>query len=142
MMKPTPELDALLERAKEKGVFGTKMRSVIKTATTPACRPSSTSSSRSGRRSSPRALVPIIEPEVDIHSADEGGGRGTPRQDLPRSRQRSAAGKQVMLKLTLPEPSELLRAAASSHPKVLRVVALSGGYSRDEANRAWRATTA
>ena len=134
VMKPMPELDALCERAKAKGVFGTKMRSVIKLAEPRGC----------GRHRGPavRRRPPDPRPRVDPdHRArgrhpqsGEGGGRGlcSTRRSWRRS-DSLAADQHIMLKLTLPEQDDFY-ADLVAHPRVLKVVALSGGYSRDEAN--------
>ena len=134
VMKPIPGLDDLLARAVAKGMFGTKMRSVIKTADPDGVSaPWSTSSSRSAVRSSAAGLVPIIEPEVDINSPQKAEAEALLRPASRPSSPSLAPEQLVMLKLTLPEEDGFYRSLVD-HPNVLQVVALSGGYSRDEAN--------
>ena len=115
VMKPMPDLDALLRKAKGKGIFGTKMRSVIKQADKAA------------------GLVPIIEPEVDIHCPDKAKAEDLLHAAIKAQLDSLDADQVVMLKLTLPEKDNLF-ADFVAHPNVARVVALSGGYSREEAN--------
>jgi fructose-bisphosphate aldolase class I len=133
VMKPMPELDALLERAKKHGVFGTKMRSVIKLANPDGIKALVAQQFEIGRRIVAAGLVPIIEPEVDIHSSQKEQAEGILRVALLDHLNRLEPNEKVMLKLTLPEEDNFY-ADCVKHPNVLRVVALSGGYSREEAN--------
>jgi fructose-bisphosphate aldolase class I len=133
VMKPMPDLDELLARAVTKGVFGTKMRSVIKLADAAGVDAVVDQQFEVGRQILAAGLVPIIEPEVDIHSPQKAEAEALLKTAILSALDGLGDGLTVMLKLTLPEAdgfySELV-----SHPKVLRVVALSGGYSREEAN--------
>ncbi len=132
LMKPNPGLDALLERAKAKGVFGTKMRSVIKVADEAGVTANVAQQFEVGKQILSAGLVPIIEPEVDINSTSKAAA-----EQLLKARilaELDSVDGQIMLKLTLPEEDGFYTELVE-HPKVLRVVALSGGYSRDEANR-------
>ena len=133
MMKPNPELDALLQRAKAKGVFGTKMRSVIKTADAKGIADVVAQQFQVGKQILAAGLMPIIEPEVDIHATDKPGAEKLLKAEILKQLDTLGPDQRVMLKLTIPSVdgfySELVK-----HPKVLRVVALSGGYSRDDAN--------
>ena len=133
LMKPMPELDALCQRAVAKGVFGTKMRSVIKEANPAGVAANVAQQFEFGRQILGNGLVPIIEPEVDINSPSKAEAEALLKAAILDELDGIPDGQQIMLKLTLPETdgfySELV-----AHPKVLRVVALSGGYSREEAN--------
>ena len=133
MMKPMPHLDALLQRAKTKGIFGTKMRSVIKSADAKGIDDVVAQQFQVGKQILGAGLVPIIEPEVDIHATDKEGAEKLLKASIVKHLDTLGGDQRVMLKLTIPSVegfySDLVR-----HPKVLRVVALSGGYSRDEAN--------
>jgi fructose-bisphosphate aldolase class I len=133
LMKPIPGLDELCQRAVAKGVFGTKMRSVIKVANEAGITANVAQQFEFGRQILANGLVPIIEPEVDINSPSKAEAETLLKARILAELDGIADGQQIMLKLTLPETdgfySELV-----AHPKVLRVVALSGGYSRDEAN--------
>ncbi len=133
VMKPLPGLDDLLARAVAKGVFGTKMRSVIKLADQAGVDGVVDQQFDVGRQILDAGLVPIIEPEIDIHSPQKASAEALLKAAILRHLDLLGANQLVMLKLTLPEEdgfySELVK-----HPKVLRVVALSGGYSREEAN--------
>ena len=133
VMKPIPGLDDLLARAVAKGVFGTKMRSVIKMADPVGVAAVVDQQFAVGRQILGHGLVPIIEPEVDIHSPQKAESEALLRTALLDQVASLAADQLIMLKLTLPETdgfyTELVR-----HPNVLKVVALSGGYSRQEAN--------
>ena len=134
LMKPMPQLDALLERARANGVFGTKMRSVIKQANPAGIRAVVDQQFEVGSRILAKGLVPIIEPEVDIHCPDKAQAEQLLKQALLEKLDTVPADKKVMLKLTLPTQDNLY-AECIAHPRVLRVVALSGGYSREEANQ-------
>ena len=138
VMKPMPGLDDLLARATEKGVFGTKMRSVIKTADAAGVQAVVDQQFEIGRQILAAGLVPIIEPEVDIHSPSKAGAEDLLRAALTEQIDALPEGQQIMLKLTLPSEADFY-ADLIAHPKVLRVVALSGGYSRQEADGLLRA---
>jgi fructose-bisphosphate aldolase class I len=133
MMKPNPGLDALLARARAKGVFGTKMRSVIKTANAQGINDVVDQQFTVGKQILAAGLVPIIEPEVDIRATDKAGAETLLKAALLKQLDALPAGQKVMLKLTIPSVDDFY-ADLVKHPKVLRVVALSGGYARDEAN--------
>jgi fructose-bisphosphate aldolase class I len=132
-MKPIPDLDELLSKAKERGVFGTKMRSVIKLARTVGIRAVVDQQFEVARQILTAGLVPIIEPEIDIHSPEKSAAEAQLMAALLEGLDSLAAGEYVMLKLTLPDVDDFY-AELVSHPSVLRAVALSGGYSREEAN--------
>ena len=133
LMKPMPDLDKLLARAKAKGIFGTKMRSVIKQANRDGIQAVVDQQFEVGRQIVDAGLVPIIEPEVDIKCPDKAAAESMLKAALMTALDKLPAGKLVMLKLTLPEQDDLY-ADCIRHPNVLKVVALSGGYSREEAN--------
>jgi fructose-bisphosphate aldolase class I len=133
LMKDMPELDALLVRAREAGVFGTKMRSVIKRATASGVQRVVDQQFAVGLRIVAAGLVPILEPEVDIHAPDKAEAEALLRDALLAGLDAVPADAQVMFKLTLPEEAGFYGSLVA-HPRVLRVVALSGGYARDEAN--------
>jgi len=133
VMKAMPGLDALLSRAKGKGVFGTKMRSVIKHANAAGIEEVVQQQFAIGKQILAAGLMPIIEPEVDIHATDKQGAERLLKASITKELDALPAGQQVMLKLTIPSVDDFY-AGLVKHPKVLRVVALSGGYSREEAN--------
>jgi fructose-bisphosphate aldolase class I len=133
VMKPIPELGALLEQAKQNGAFGTKMRSVIKLGNPAGVKAVVNQQFAIGREILAAGLVPIIEPEVDITSPEKAEAERLLRTQLLGQLDALPSGQQVILKLTLPEDDHLYGDLVA-HPKVLRVVALSGGYSREEAN--------
>ncbi|MBK6452489.1 MAG: fructose bisphosphate aldolase [Proteobacteria bacterium] len=133
LMKPMPELDQLLVRAKAKGIFGTKMRSVIKQANAAGIRAVVDQQFEVASRIIAAGLVPIIEPEVDIKCPDKAAAEDLLKAAIMARLEALPSGQQVMLKLTLPNQDNLY-ADCIAHPRVLKVVALSGGYSRDEAN--------
>jgi len=133
VMKPIPGLDALLARAKDKGVFGTKMRSVIKHADQKGIGEVVAQQFTIGKQILAAGLMPIIEPEVDIHATDKQGAEGLLKTSILQQLDTLAPDQQVMLKLTIPSADDFY-ADLVKHRKVLRVVALSGGYSREEAN--------
>ena len=133
MMKPMPDLESLLARARDKGVFGTKMRSVIKQANRAGIKAVVAQQFVEGRRILAAGLVPIIEPEVDIHCPDKRGAEEILLAELTAELDRQPTDQPVLLKLTLPEVDGFCSSLVA-HPAVLRVVALSGGYSRDESN--------
>ena len=132
VMKAMPELDALLARARDKGVFGTKMRSVIKDNNDAGIAAVVDQQFEVGLQILDAGLVPIIEPEVDIHSATKAAIEESLRDKLAAWLDRVPDGQQVVFKLTLPSHNDFYTPLIE-HPKVMRVVALSGGYSRDEA---------
>jgi len=132
VMKPMPGLDELLARAASKGVFGTKMRSVIKDVNPSGIASVVDQQFEVGLQILRSGLVPILEPEVDIHSPTKAAIEDILREKLLAGLDRVPDGQQVMFKLTLPSHNDFY-APLMDHPKVLRVVALSGGYSRDEA---------
>ncbi|MGA1419537.1 MAG: fructose bisphosphate aldolase, partial [Ilumatobacteraceae bacterium] len=134
VMKPMPELDALLKRAVGKGIFGTKMRSVIKLANSDGIRAVVTQQFEVGRQIIGHGLVPIIEPEVDIKSPQKAEAELILKREILAELAKQPVSQPVMLKLTLPNTADFY-ADLIKHPSVLRVVALSGGYSRDDANK-------
>ncbi len=133
VMKPMPELDDLLARARAKGVFGTKMRSVISEANEAGVKAVVDQQFDLGRQIIAAGLVPIIEPEVDINSATKAEAEALLRTAILDQLNSLDEDQQVMLKLTLPETDDFY-SELIDHPRVLRVVALSGGYSREESN--------
>ena len=133
-MKPMPDLDALLAKAVERGVFGTKMRSVIKSSNPSAIGAIVDQQFELAERIVAAGLVPIVEPEVDINAPDKAAAEDLLRDQLLGHLDSLSAGAQLLFKLTLPEQPNLY-APCIEHPAVVRVVALSGGYSREEANR-------
>jgi fructose-bisphosphate aldolase class I len=134
LMKPMPGLDALLAKAKSKGIFGTKMRSVIKQANPAGIKAIVDQQFEIGRQIIAAGLVPIIEPEVDIKCPDKAKAEELLKAEIMAQLDKLPEGQLVMLKLTLPEVDNLY-ADCIAHPRVLKVVALSGGYERGEANR-------
>ena len=140
LMKPMPELDALLQKAAERGVFGTKMRSVIRAADVAAIDAVVDQQFELAERILAARLTPIVEPEVDIHAPEKAAIEAILRDALLRRLESLSAGLQILFKLTLPEEANLY-AACQKHRAVVRVVALSGGYSRAEANRRLAANT-
>lgn len=133
VMKAIPGLDDLLARAVDRGVFGTKMRSVIQLADKGGVDAVVDQQFELGHQILGAGLVPIIEPEVDINSAEKAAAEELLRAGILRQLDGVTGDQQVMLKLTLPEEDDFYSELVE-HPKVLRVVALSGGYPRDEAN--------
>ncbi len=133
IMNPMPELDALLEKANAAGIFGTKMRSVIKEANAAGIDAVVKQQFDVGRQIVAAGLVPIIEPEVDIQCPDKAAAEDLLHAGIIEQLNNLGADEIVMLKLTLPEKDNLY-ADCVAHPNVARVVALSGGYSREEAN--------
>ena len=134
LMKPMPDLDDLLARAKGKSVFGTKMRSVIKNDNAEGIAAIVAQQFEVGKQIIAAGLVPILEPEVDINSPTKAAAESTLRTQLMEQINKLEPGQNIMLKLTLPE-EENFYGDCIAHNNVVRVVALSGGYSRDEANR-------
>ena len=133
VMKPIPDLGALLDRALGHGVFGTKMRSVVTLADPVGVRAVVDQQLAVARQVLAAGLVPIVEPEVDIHSPQKAAAEELLTERLLAALPELDDGQQVMLKLTLPDKDGLY-APLLAHPRVLRVVALSGGYTREEAN--------
>ena len=133
LLKPMPELAALLDKAKAKGIFGTKMRSFIKQADGAGIKAIVSQQFEIARQILAAGLLPIIEPEVDIHCPDRAKAEEFLKAAILRELDGLPAGQPVMLKLTIPEHDDLY-ADCVRHPKVLRVVALSGGFTRAEAN--------
>ncbi|HYD25558.1 MAG TPA: fructose bisphosphate aldolase [Croceibacterium sp.] len=132
LMKPMPGLDALLERAKALGVYGTKERSVINAANPAGIAAIVAQQFEVAQQVLAHGMMPILEPEYSIKAPDRATGESILRDEILRQLDALPDGAQVMLKLSLPvEPNAF--AALVGHPKVLKVVALSGGYSRDEA---------
>lgn len=134
LMKPMPELDSLLKRANERHIFGTKMRSVIKELNEEGIKAIVEQQFEVGKQILAADLMPILEPEVDIHSDKKEEIEEIMTKEIMDGLDKLPEGEQVMLKLTIPTKanaySELI-----AHPKVLRVVALSGGYSREDSNK-------
>jgi fructose-bisphosphate aldolase class I len=133
LMKPMPDLGALLEKARSKRIFGTKMRSVIKQAVAGSVNDVVAQQFDVGRQIINAGLVPIIEPEVDIRCPDKAKAEQMLNAALTENLNKLSTGQVVMLKLTLPDQDDLYTGLVR-HPNVVRVVALSGGYTRDEAN--------
>jgi fructose-bisphosphate aldolase class I len=137
LMKPMPGLAGLLDRARAKRIFGTKMRSVIKQANAAGIKDIVTQQFDLARQIIDASLVPIVEPEVDIHCPDKAMAEALLKAAILEELGRLPASALVMLKLTLPEQDNHY-AECVSHPNVVRVVALSGGYSQAEANERLR----
>jgi fructose-bisphosphate aldolase class I len=133
LMKPMPDLDALLERAVAKGIFGTKERSVIDAANPKGIAAIVDQQFDVARQVLSHGLVPIVEPEVTISIPDKAEAEDILLAEIRKHLDGVPAGKQIMLKLTLPTKANLYK-PLTEDPRVMRVVALSGGYSRDEAN--------
>jgi fructose-bisphosphate aldolase class I len=133
LMKPMPALAALLEKAKSKRIFGTKMRSVIKKADPAGIKNIVRQQFEIAGQILGAGLVPIVEPEVDIHCPEKAKAEALLKAAILEKLNALPAGQQVMLKLTLPEQADFYLECVR-HPRVVRVVALSGGYTRDEAN--------
>ena len=133
VMKPMPDLDAVIAKAISHGVFGTKMRSVIKLGNEAGVGAVVSQQFEVGRHIIGAGLVPIIEPEIDIHSPEKAQAEVLLRAALLAEVARLGANEFIMLKLTLPEQDDFYSELVE-HPNVLRVVALSGGYTRAEAN--------
>ena len=132
-MKPMPKLADLLGKAKASEIFGTKMRSVIKEANPAGIDAIVKQQFEIGKQISAAGFVPIIEPEVDIHCPDKEEAEAILHTHIMDALNSLDTDELVMLKLTLPEKEDLY-ADCIAHPNVVRVVALSGGYSREEAN--------
>jgi len=134
LMKPMPTLDDLLKKAKSKGIFGTKERSVIKQNNAEGIKAVVKQQFEIARQVLSHGLVPIVEPEVDIKNPDKKGSEEVLKKEIIAELDKLPANQQVMLKLTIPDVDNLY-ADLVKHPRVLKVVALSGGYSREEANK-------
>lgn len=134
LMKPIPELDQRLAKANSHGVFGTKERSVIKLATESGIKKVVDQQFDLGKKVLAAGLVPIIEPEVDINSPEKAKAEEILKREIKANLDQLAAEQNVMLKLTLPETPGFFDELVA-HPRVVRVVALSGGYSREDANK-------
>jgi fructose-bisphosphate aldolase class I len=133
VMKPMPDLDALLEKGVSKGIFGTKMRSVISAASPAGVKAVVAQQFEVGQQILGHGLVPIIEPEVTISISDKAEAESLLLAEIGAALDALPQGRDVMLKLTLPEQDNLYKPLVD-HPRVIKVVALSGGYSREEAN--------
>ncbi|RKF13015.1 fructose bisphosphate aldolase [Roseovarius spongiae] len=133
LMKPMPDLDALLERAVAAGIFGTKMRSVIDAASAQGIKANVAQQFEVGKQILGHGLIPIIEPEITISIPDKAEAEDILLAELTNALDGLSDGTQVMLKLTLPETANHYESLVN-HSAVMRVVALSGGYSREEAN--------
>ena len=133
VMKPMPGLDALLAKAVAQDVFGTKMRSVVKLANHQGIKDVVAQQFEVGKQILAAGLVPIIEPEVDIHSPQKAEAEALLKLEILTQLNLLSEGQEVMLKLTLPTEANFYKELVD-HPRVLKVVALSGGYSREEAN--------
>jgi len=137
LMKPMPKLGALLDKAKTKRIFGTKMRSFVKQADEAGVRDIVNQQFEIGRQIISADLVPILEPEIDIRCPEKRKAEQLLKAAILEKVSEVPGGQFIMLKLTLPEQDDFY-AELVKHPKVLRVVALSGGYSREEANNRLR----
>ncbi|NMH60487.1 fructose bisphosphate aldolase [Alteromonas ponticola] len=133
LMKPMPELASLLAKATAQDVFGTKMRSVVKMANHQGIKAVVEQQFEVGKQIIAAGLVPIIEPEVDIHSPEKAEAEALLKVEILTQLNLLKDGQEVMLKLTLPNQANFYKELID-HPRVIKVVALSGGYSRDEAN--------
>jgi fructose-bisphosphate aldolase class I len=137
LLRPMPDLAALLAKAKAKRIFGTKMRSFIKEANAAGIKDIVNQQFETARQIIAASLLPIIEPEVDIHCPEKALAEGLLKAALLEKLNELPVGQLVMLKLTLPEQDDFY-AECVSHPTVVRVLALSGGYSREECNNRLR----
>jgi fructose-bisphosphate aldolase class I len=137
LMKPMPELAALLDKARAKRVFGTKMRSFVKQANGAGIKDIASQQFEAARQIFAAGLVPIVEPEIDIHCPDKDEAETLLKAAILEELQALPVGQLVMLKLTLPDKDDLY-AELVKHPKVVRVVALSGGYTQEEGNERLR----
>ncbi len=140
LMKPIRDLGPLLEKAKSQGVFGTKMRSVIKAANEEGISSVVDQQFEIGKQIVSAGLVPIIEPEIDIHSPTKAEAETILKAEILKQLDMLDADQKVMLKLTLPDQANFYKECIE-HPNVVRVVALSGGYTRDDANRRLKENT-
>lgn len=134
LMKPIIDLDEILKRANERNIFGTKMRSVIKDPNPKGVKEAVDQQFDIAGLIIAAGLVPIIEPEVDIHSPQKSACEELLKQELTTHLDQLGEGEEVMLKLTIPTAANLYKELVE-HPRVIRVVALSGGYTRDDANK-------
>jgi len=132
LMRPMPQLDQLCDRAVKLGVFGTKMRSVINLASKEAIAAIAEQQFEVGERIAQHGLMPILEPEVSIKSPDKKGAEAILFDELKKRTDALPASRRVMFKLTLPDVADLYMPLVN-HPRVARVVALSGGYTRADA---------
>jgi len=137
LMKPMPGLAALLDKARTKRIFGTKMRSFIKQANEAGIKEIVAQQFEAARQIISAGLVPILEPEVDIHCPEKGKAEEMLKASIREALDEVPTGQLAMLKITLPEKDDFY-AEFVRNPKVLRVVALSGGYSREEGNKRLR----
>ena len=133
LMKPMPDLDKLLERANERGVFGTKMRSNILEPNENGIKEVVDQQFEVGKQILAAGLMPIIEPEVNVYSDNKEKSEQILKEEIEKHLDQLTDDQQVMLKLSIPTNANEYKSLIE-HPRVLRVVALSGGYSRDEAN--------
>ncbi|AQQ54884.1 fructose bisphosphate aldolase [Planococcus lenghuensis] len=138
LMKPNPGLDDLLKRANERNIFGTKMRSVVKAANREGIRQVVDQQFEVGKQILAAGLVPIIEPEVDININDKAEAEAILKEEILRELDQLSEDQNVMLKLSIPTEDNFYKELIE-HPRVVRVVALSGGYPRAEANDRLRA---
>lgn len=134
LMKPNPDLDDTLRRANEKNIFGTKMRSVIKEANRQGIKSVVDQQFEVAKQIISAGLIPIIEPEVDIHSEDKSQSEEILKEEILEHLNSLSEDQNVMLKLTIPNEANIYKELIE-HPRVIRVVALSGGYPREEANQ-------
>ncbi len=132
LMRPMPQLDQLCERAAKLGIYGTKMRSVINLASKEGIAAIAAQQFEIGERIAQHGLMPILEPEVSIKSPDKKGAEAILFDELKKRTDALPAGRQVMFKVTLPDVADLYKPLID-HPRVVRVVALSGGYTRADA---------
>ncbi|MBC9824568.1 fructose bisphosphate aldolase [Carnobacterium inhibens] len=135
LMKPNPDLDELLKRANERHIFGTKMRSLIKEANPEAIKKVVDQQFEVGKQIISAGLVPIIEPEVDINSKDKEKSEALLKDEILSQLDNLSESDNVMLKLSIPTIDNFYKELID-HPRVIRVVALSGGYTREKANEA------
>ncbi len=133
LMKPMPDLDALLDRAVAAGIFGTKMRSVVSAANREGIAAIVDQQFEVGKQILAKGLVPILEPEVTISIDDKAEAEDILLEEITKHLDTLDEGQEIMLKLSLPTKANQY-ASLIAHPRVIRVVALSGGYARDEAN--------
>lgn len=134
LMKPISDLDALLVRAKDRHIFGTKMRSVIKEANPTGIKAIVEQQFELGKMIVAAGFIPILEPEVDIHTPNKAEAEAILKQEILGYLKTVDASCQVMFKLTIPEVDNFYQEIIA-HPNVVRTVALSGGYSREESNQ-------
>ena len=140
VMKPMPNLDDLLKRANERNIFGTKMRSVIKEANAEGIKKVVEQQFEIGKQILAAGLVPILEPEVDINSTDKEQSEKILKEEMLKHLDLLNEDQNVMIKITIPTEDNYFKELID-HPRVVRVVALSGGYKRDDANKKLAANT-